>query len=197
MTETAAVSDRIVAAAAQCFERYGVPKTTLDDIAGAAGLSRSTVYRYFPGGRDALIVTVVVSDAVEFLAEAAQWLPPNPSVADIIVDGVMQAADFVRTRPGLREMFSPESVGQTALVTSVSAAMMDTTVRYLGPFLDAARATGQVRAELDTPTAAEVLLRMVFSLLTVPGLADRDDEETRRFLHAAIVPAFIPDHAPT
>ena len=30
----------------RCFERYGIAKTTIDDIADEAGVSRGTVYRY-------------------------------------------------------------------------------------------------------------------------------------------------------
>ena len=41
---------RIVDATLSCLASQGLAKTTLDDIAGWAGLSRATVYRAFPGG---------------------------------------------------------------------------------------------------------------------------------------------------
>src|SRR3546814_9749490 len=44
--------DRLIDAAETCFTRFGVAKTTLEDIATEAGVSRATVYRYFEGGRD-------------------------------------------------------------------------------------------------------------------------------------------------
>ena len=40
---------RIHAAAIECVERWGIEKTTLNDIARLAGCSRQTVYNYFPG----------------------------------------------------------------------------------------------------------------------------------------------------
>ena len=37
----------IIAAAARCFEQYGPQRTSMDDIAEAAGISRKTLYRVF------------------------------------------------------------------------------------------------------------------------------------------------------
>jgi AcrR family transcriptional regulator len=44
--------ERILEAAARCALRFTLGKTTIDDIAVEAGVSRATVYRTFPGGRD-------------------------------------------------------------------------------------------------------------------------------------------------
>ena len=45
---------RVLDAALDCCERWGRSKTTVDDIATEAGISRATLYRMFPGGRDNL-----------------------------------------------------------------------------------------------------------------------------------------------
>ena len=37
----------IIEAAARCFEQYGPQRTSMDDIAEAAGISRKTLYRVF------------------------------------------------------------------------------------------------------------------------------------------------------
>lgn len=50
------LEDRILSATLGCLGRWGTVKTTLDDIAREAGCSRATVYRTFPGGKDALFV---------------------------------------------------------------------------------------------------------------------------------------------
>ena len=47
-----ALEERLVAAMLECIGRWGVAKTTADDIARAAGVSRATLYRAFPGGKD-------------------------------------------------------------------------------------------------------------------------------------------------
>lgn len=48
---------RIVDAAERCFERWGAAKTSIDDVANEAGLSRATVYRYI-GTRSELITAL-------------------------------------------------------------------------------------------------------------------------------------------
>jgi len=44
------LEQRMVAAAVRCVARWGLAKTSLDDIAREAGSSRATAYRVFPGG---------------------------------------------------------------------------------------------------------------------------------------------------
>ena len=45
------MEERILDAAIACVAVQGVRATTVDDVAHAAGCSRATVYRTFPGGR--------------------------------------------------------------------------------------------------------------------------------------------------
>lgn len=45
--------DEVLDAAYTCLTRYGVRRTTVDDIAGVMGVSRSAVYQYVRGKDDA------------------------------------------------------------------------------------------------------------------------------------------------
>ena len=47
-------TDAVLDAAKRCVERWGMAKVTIDDIAADAGVSRATLYRLFPGGKDVL-----------------------------------------------------------------------------------------------------------------------------------------------
>ena len=49
------VGPRILEAALRCIARWGMAKTTLDDVAREAGCSRATIYRAFPGGKQSVI----------------------------------------------------------------------------------------------------------------------------------------------
>ncbi|EPH06213.1 hypothetical protein HMPREF1531_00862 [Propionibacterium sp. oral taxon 192 str. F0372] len=49
---------RIYAAAERCFARNGFHATSMDEIIAEAGMSSSTVYRYYPGGKQELIHAV-------------------------------------------------------------------------------------------------------------------------------------------
>ncbi|MGH9080390.1 MAG: helix-turn-helix domain-containing protein, partial [Acidimicrobiales bacterium] len=50
---------RVIDATLDCLALHGTAKTTVDDIARRAGVSRATVYRAFPGGRDEMLSAVV------------------------------------------------------------------------------------------------------------------------------------------
>ena len=50
---------RIIDGTLACLARHGTVKTTVDDIARESGVSRATVYRAFPGGRDEILGAVV------------------------------------------------------------------------------------------------------------------------------------------
>ena len=45
-----------------------IAKVTIDDIATEAGVSRATLYRLFPGGRDVLYDALRVRETEEFMA---------------------------------------------------------------------------------------------------------------------------------
>lgn len=53
------ISARILAAARECFERFGIRKTTIGDIAEAAGVSRPTVYKNF-ASKEAILDTISI-----------------------------------------------------------------------------------------------------------------------------------------
>lgn len=72
MSETpspSAASTDVVAAALELFERQGFEATSVEQIAQAAGVSRSTFFRQFGGKED-----VVFADHEVLLGELRQWL---------------------------------------------------------------------------------------------------------------------------
>src|SRR3954453_11433645 len=54
-----AARQRLLDAAETCIDRYGLAKTTVEDIATTAKVSRATIYRYFDN-RDELMLAVVL-----------------------------------------------------------------------------------------------------------------------------------------
>src|SRR3954447_13757198 len=75
---------RILSAATECFERVGLRRTTMDDVAQAAGVSRKTIYNYFANKTD-LVGEVLVAEShrIHEQARAAldYSLPPDELIA--------------------------------------------------------------------------------------------------------------------
>ena len=95
------IHERLIVATQACFERYGVMKTTVEDIATAAGISRATVYRY-ASGRDDLILAVLMRSADQFFTRLGRrLLRPTGSMSDRIVEGILYTLDQIRTDENL------------------------------------------------------------------------------------------------
>ena len=69
---------RLIDAAESCFDHYGVAKTSVEDIADEAKVSRATVYRYFAGGRDEQLDGIGADvDGSELFHSGGIFRPPS------------------------------------------------------------------------------------------------------------------------
>ncbi len=181
-----ATPERILRAAEECVRRWGIRRVSMSDVAVQAGVSRGSVYRYF-ADRDALVQAVLERVAEAHVAEAEPSVRRQRSLAG----KVAEAAVFVRRlADDERRLGLHEHPGEPALATlqlAASPVMFARWVEFWIPFLDAARTDGEVRADLDVRQAAEWIMRVLISLVTVPSVTvDLDDSRQLR--------AFIEDH---
>lgn len=156
--------DRLIDAAETCFSRFGVAKTTLEDIATEAGVSRATVYRYFDGGRDEIILGVVLREANVFLDSLQRRVQRQSNLADAVVEGILYTVASVRKNQNLALLFAPEVAGQTTTIAGASTALFELTTDFLRPIFEQASGEGQLRDGVVAEDAAEFVLRMILSL---------------------------------
>jgi AcrR family transcriptional regulator len=185
--------DRLVDAAEVCFTRFGVAKTTLEDIATEAGVSRATVYRYFGGGRDEIILGVLLREGREFLASLGRRVQREQTLGDAIVEGVLYTVAAVRRNDHLALLFAPEVAGHTTSIAGASAALYELTQDFLRPIFEQARTSGQLRDGIVSDDAAEFVLRMILSLLSVAGPRRRSQVKEREFLRTYCAGAIMRD----
>lgn len=99
---------RIVDATLACLATQGLAKTTLDDIAGWAGLSRATVYRAFPGGREAVLAAVVDTERARICSEVAVAMGEADDLEQALVAGILGAATRLAGHRALRYLLEYE-----------------------------------------------------------------------------------------
>lgn len=192
-TETARA--RLLDAAEGCFRRRGVAKTTVEDVAAAAQVSRATVYRYFPD-RDALVLGVLLRDAERFLRRLQGVIDAEPDFEQAVVRGVLYTVDAVAADDNLARLFAPEASGITTAIAGASDALFGLVTAFLRPLLQAASDEGVLRAGVDIEDGAEWILRTVLSLLAVTGPVRRGVSDTQRLLATFLVPALVERSAP-
>ena len=79
----------VEAAAVELFVARGFEQTTVDDIAAAAGIGRSTFFRYFPTKAD--VLWLPFDDHFEHLAVALAKRPSGEPLTTAIIRGVLEA----------------------------------------------------------------------------------------------------------
>lgn len=177
---------RIVEAATACIDRVGLAKTSLSDVAAEAGVTRQTVYRYFPSLAD--ILSAVALDRVEeFAGRMERHLATFADPAEVAVESVVFGVRAVPDEPylGLLLKAGEADVFTVAVTSSQSFALGARILRNVP--VDWA-AVG-VTTEDDFEGLAEILMRLFLSFLQYPSTPAHTDERLRALVRRWIGPA--------
>ena len=82
--------DAVLDAAAACYLRYGVAKTTAVDIALVLGISRATLYRRF-GSHEAIFLDVLARESAAMAADAEAHLAGIDDPDERMLEGMVFA----------------------------------------------------------------------------------------------------------
>jgi AcrR family transcriptional regulator len=189
-------TERITDALVACIGRWGLAKTTMADVAREAGVSRATVYRLFPGGKQAIIAAGAEAEVRRLSEEVGAALAPLPDLESRLVAALHLAMTFLVGHDALVQLRDQEPV---AFERMLSLDQLDLVLSAAGPLLAPA-----LRPCLDSDAAATTastwLARIVVSHLAAPSattdLTDLDD--VRRLVRTHLLPglaahAVIPD----
>ena len=131
---------RILAAAQLCFARRGFDGASMDEIVAKAGMSSSTVYRYFPEGKSSLVRTVigrVMDPVVDWIAGLAE-VDELPSFEDVFVTAVERSWVFGRPFSGEADA-SPEAESSESPESAVATEASDQIDLMVGVWAELAR----------------------------------------------------------
>jgi AcrR family transcriptional regulator len=182
---------QILAAAENVIARYGVSKTTMDDIGKQAGVSRPTVYRYF-GDRDNLLGALIERRTRMLFDRARDYIFGFESFADQLVEGLLYLVDHGRRDPIVRILVGPEYLGVTSPIVNGSALAAELTAEMWEPVLRRATQRGEIRSDLDVMAVGQWLAVLQFILVGRRDVTGTGDPSTRVLLKTFVLPAFIP-----
>lgn len=172
-------------AAETCVERHGVSKTTMEDIAKEVGVSRPTVYRYFPDREDLLLA--VLLDRANALSERAyRYLSRHQSLAEQLVEGLLFLADHGRRDPFVRS--DDARYMQRVLDSGVGA---NTAAAFWRPVLTQAAQRSELVDGLDHDVAYEWLAEVGLVVMRELDSPHDSPDRIRAKLRAFVVPAFV------
>jgi AcrR family transcriptional regulator len=179
---------RVIEAAVVCLSQHGTVKTTVDDIARRAGVSRATVYRAFPGGRDEVLHAVVDTEAARLFAAVGAKLASERELSAALVAGIVEASSRIREHPAVRYLLAHEPgtiLGHLAF--DEADRLVATSSRVTAPFLT------RWMSPTEAERVAEWVTRIVLSYAIAPS--DRvdltDPVSTTRLVETFVMPGIL------
>src|SRR5262249_37628794 len=161
---------RIVDAARQHFFSHGFRSVTMDDLAQALGISKKTLYAYFPGKFD--LLEAVLADkfvGVEAkLKKAARAQPHNfPATLHELLAGLQRELDEIKP-PFIRDM-RQKAPQVFKVVERRRAALIQ---RYFGKLFVQGQHAGMVRKDVPAKLVIEILLALVQAIMNPPKIEE-------------------------
>ena len=166
------VRTRILEATYACIARYGLAKTTMDDAAREAGLSRATVYRHFPGGRDELIRDVIAWETARFFLRLADAVAGIRDFAELLGAALIFAHEAIENHDVLQKVLQTEPERLVPTLTVESDRIRHLIQAFLVPYL---RDEPRRRDGIDVNEAADYVARMLMAWIGSPGRWDLTD----------------------
>lgn len=183
--------DQILDAVRDCVERWGPAKVTVDDVVAASGVSRATLYRLFPGGRDVLFEAYRVRELNEFfdtITASLDQMDDSADVEDVVVQLVSTATRELRADDHLALLLAAEP-GEvlTQLTVDGLPRILRVANSYIAPVLEPHLAIERA------PLLIDLLVRITISYFLAPSphVDLGDPASAREFLRpglAAIAP---------
>lgn len=165
------VRERILEAAYECVARYGLGKTTVEDVTRAARVSRATVYRYFPGGRDQLVREVIAWETGRFFGRLAEAVAGAGDFAGLLEEALVFAHRAIEEHEVLQKILETEPERLLPQLTVQSERILVFIRGFLLPYLERER----LRPGVDPAEAADYVSRMLLSFTASPGRWDLTD----------------------
>lgn len=193
-TKDKPVRERLLDSAEGCLEQFGPQKTSMEDVARAAGMSRATVYRYFEN-RDALLLGVASREAAKLANEAIGYLQRFSTISDWLVEGLLFTLRELPNRPVFASLVTSLDSRSSGSLLLGSTGLIQIGVNVLGPMFANAKEQGLLRDDVDPEMLVEWLLRMLWTYLNAPSQVATDEEGMRRLFRMMLIPAVLKDSA--
>jgi AcrR family transcriptional regulator len=158
--------------------RDGIGTATVEAVAREAGVARATVYRAFPGGRDELVTAAVTRAVADFFAELQADIGDAPDVTTLLERGLVAGRHRLDEHAVLQRALEDEA----DQIVPPLATVMPIVMELLRTELAAPLARERLRPGVEPGEAADLLARMVLSLIGSPGGWDMEDPATVRRL---------------
>lgn len=181
---------RILDAASRCIVRRGNTQCRMGEVADEAGVSRSTVYRYFPG-RDDVLLSLMLMRIDTALGELVRSLPAPDDPVRSVPEMVLARVDSVAGNPLNEALFAAESTAVATALEKGSEPIVKLLLRHYEPLLSRWKTAGRLYTDLDFGSVVQWLHTTTLFLLA-PSWRHRPAADKRQFVEQFVVRALVP-----
>ena len=183
-----ATGERILDAALEQFQEVGLRRSSMEDVARRAGLSRVTIYRRFPQ-KDRLLEAVMLRECSRLLGDMRAVMRPLATQEQRIVESFAFALRTMRGHPLLVRLMAIEPEDLLPVLTLHAGPVVAIVSGFIAQQIRDAQRRGEVPA-YDARPVAEILTRMAQSLILTPqgGIPLDSERQARAFARDYIVP---------
>lgn len=170
---------RIVAAARRQFTALGYSRTTMDDLAGELGMSKKTLYAYFPGKE--LIVSAIMDSKIREVRTGMHAIAEDASIP--VMDRAHRMMAFIVRQMGEISLAFLRDLERhhPALYARMESVRAEILPQVWGKLLADGAAEGLIRSDLDPAFVSEMMLATARNLLR-PDALDRLKLEPREVI---------------
>ncbi|WP_067722760.1 TetR/AcrR family transcriptional regulator [Nocardia yamanashiensis] len=186
------IESRILDAALIQFQKVGVKKSTIEDVAKQAGVDRVTVYRRV-GSRDDLVQAVVRREVERLLAELAGLPAQHDDITELITRVFTIVVTRWRAHPLVERLLSVEPERVIMKLTADDNGVFALSVAATAQILADAARRGLFTAPDDLAIRSEIACRVVHSMILVPrgAIEVHTDAELADYAGKYLVPIII------
>jgi AcrR family transcriptional regulator len=181
-------TDRILDAALEQFRRVGIRRSSVEDVARRAGVTRVTVYRRFPQ-KDRLVEAVVLRECRRAIAEVDGRISTLDDPVERTVEGFVAMVELVRSHPLLTGLMAVEPESVLRQLTVDGRPVIEIGTAFIAGHIRRSQRDGEL-PDYDAEPVAEILARLAHSLLLTPqgGIPLDDLKRAREFARLHLTP---------
>lgn len=183
-----ATRERILASAYAQADAHGLAQATVEGVAHHAGLSRATIYRHFPGGKEELVEAVISWEVARFFDRLGEEIDDAPDLVSWLTGGLLAARRQLEGHTLLQQLLEDEADQLVPRLVTV----MPIVRAVLRDQLAGRLAGERLRPGVDRGEAAELLARLIVSFIGTPGVWRLDDPaDAERLVRTQLLPGVL------